>query len=274
MIGVGIVSFNRPYYLRRLLKSLEAQTELDTDFHLLQDGAVNRFSAIRRANDFDIEACVKLFERARLPAKQVHLQETNVGTAINQREGINWLAEHYERIMIIEDDVILSPHWFRLARVLFDEMIEHPGVFGFTPGFRRMCDMSETWDNLGYMQSTTQHMWTECFTAQTWRRIQPYLAPYYALIDDCDYAERPREEISKLHFSRGASKGDTSQDWARVVAIDLSGMQRMQCTVNRGMSIGREGINFNSGYYDALKLAQQTPYIFESDAIREGFIWL
>ena len=274
MIGVGIVSFNRPYYLRRLLKSLMAQTELDNaEFHLLQDGAVNVYSDIRYANDFDIGACVKLFNHARLPGKQVHRQEHNVGIAINQREGIGWLSEMYERIMIIEDDVLLSPHWFRLASILFDEMEGQSDVFGFTPGFRRLCDKGATLDNLGYVERTKQHLWTECFTAQSWRGIQEHLAPFYALVSDCDYDNRPRKEISEMHLERGASKGDTSQDWARVVAIELSGMKRMQCTVNRGMSIGRHGVNFNSSFYDMMKLSEQTPYTFEDDAIRDGFEW-
>ena len=275
MIGVGIVSFNRPYYLRRLLKSLMAQTELDNaEFHLLQDGAVNMFSKKRRAQEFDIGACVKLFDQARLPSKLVHRQEHNVGVGINQREGIGWLSETYERIMIIEDDVLLSPHWLRLARILFDEMETQPDVFGFSPGFRRMCDMGDSYPNMGYMEQTKQHLWTECFTAQNWWRIQEHMAPFYALIADCDYNYRPRETISALHLGRGAPKGDTSQDWARVVAIELSGMQRMQCTVNRGFSIGRTGINFNNSYYEGLHLGEQAPYIFDDDATREGFEWL
>ena len=274
MIGVGIVSFNRPFYLRRMLKTLEAQTELDAEFHLLQDGAVNVFSDRRKANDFDITRCVEIFNKAKLPRKEVHQHEQNVGIYFNQREGIEMLCERYDRVMMIEDDVLLSPHWFRLARILFDQLPDHPDVFGFSPGFRRMCEMDKTLDNLGYVQTTTQHLWTECFTPQAWREIQPHMQPYYDLVSECDYGQRPRDEISKLHLSRGATKGDTSQDWARVVAIQLSGMRRVQCTVNRGMSIGMQGVNFNVGVYNMLKLGDQRPFEFESDAAREGFDWL
>ena len=41
MIGIGIVSFNRPHYLKQLLASLEAQVDVPAlSWHLFQDGAV------------------------------------------------------------------------------------------------------------------------------------------------------------------------------------------------------------------------------------------
>jgi len=274
MIGVGIVSFNRPYYLRRVLKSLMAQTELDNaEFHLLQDGAVNVFSGKQKANAFDIGACIKLFDKARLPGKMVHRQEHNVGISINQRDGIDWLSEHYERLMIVEDDAVLSPHWFRLARLLFERFEDSPQVFGFTPGFRRLCDKDAIMDNLGSVQPTTQHMWTECFTADKWHAIQKHMTPYYELVNHSDYGKRPHDDVGALHAARGVEERASSQDAARVVAIKLAGMVRMQCTVNRGFSIGRYGVNFDGNWYDMMKLGEQTPYVFDDDAAREGF-WL
>ena len=274
MIGVGIVSFNRPYYLRRVLKALMAQTELDNaEFHLLQDGAINKFSGNKKANGFDIGACVKLFNNAQLPGAMIHRQEQNVGISINQREGIDWLSEHYERIMIIEDDALLSPHWFRLARILFKHYQDCPEVFGFTPGFRRLCDKDAIMDSLDSVQPTTQHMWTECFTADSWHKIQPGMTPYYEMVNHGDYGKRPVAKIQELHKSRGIEERAVSQKAARVVAIKLAGMVRMQCTVNRGFSIGRNGVNFDGNWYDMMKLGEQTPYVFEGDAAREGF-WL
>ena len=275
MIGVGIVSFNRPYYLRRALKALEAQTELDnTEFHLLQDGAVNLFNRKQYANDFDIAKCVKLFDKARLPGKQAHVQEHNVGISINQREGIDWLSEHYEQIMIIEDDALLSPHWFRLARILFGHYQDCPEVFGFTPGFRRLCDKDAIMDSLDSVQPTTQHMWTECFTSDAWHKIQPGMTPYYEMVNHSDYGKRPVAKIQELHKSRGIEERAVSQDAARVVAIKLAGMVRMQCTVNRGLCIGRQGVHFDGNWYDMYHLGEQVPYVFESDGAREGFDWL
>ena len=273
MIGVGIVSFNRPFYLRRVLKSLEAQTDIDNaEFHLLQDGAVNKFSDTRYANEFDIIKCLGLFDRAKLPSKQVHLQKHNMGVSINQREGIDWLAERYERIIIIEDDALISPHWFRLAAVLFDQFEDCPDVFGFTPGFRRMCDGDAAMDNLDYVHVTGQHMWTECFTAGAWHGIQEHMLPYYDLVNHGDYHTRPNVKIRALHKARGVEERASSQDAARVTAIKLTGMVRMQCTVNRGLCIGRNGMNFNNAYYEGLQLGEQIPYAFDSDATRGMFI--
>lgn len=273
MIGVGIISFNRPMYLRRLLKSLEAQTEKIAEFHLFNDGAINSISGNVYARKNDIEFCLRFFEKSRLPQKTTHAREGNVGIAIHQKEAIDFMSEQYDRIMIVEDDVILSPHWFRLARILFDEMAQHENVFSFNPGFRRMCDESELKNSLDTVQVTDQHMWCECFTANNWKRIQAHLKPYYDLVWDCDYRQMPREKIVELHKRRGSQQKGESQDVARVVAIALEGMYRVQCTANRGVSIGRQGLHFNDNFYQFLKLDKQFPYVHESDAHRRAFRW-
>jgi hypothetical protein len=80
-LGVGVISFNRPGYLRRVLASLEAQTQVDdAEYWLFQDGAVNRFSGVPHGKQEDVEACRALFDRARLPNKHVTHWPDNVAS--------------------------------------------------------------------------------------------------------------------------------------------------------------------------------------------------
>ena len=45
MIGIALIAFDRPQYMRRLLASLEQQTDLEgVTVHLFQDGPINAFS--------------------------------------------------------------------------------------------------------------------------------------------------------------------------------------------------------------------------------------
>ena len=273
MIGVAIISFNRPYYLRRLLKTLEKQTSQKASYMLFQDGAVNKFSGRRYANNESVDACIKLFKRAKLPNKQLHIRKENVGVSNNIKAALDFMAQNFDRLMMVEDDVLLTPHWMRLAGILFNEMADRPKVASFSPGFRRYCKHYEIAGSLSGIQETTQHMWCESFTADTWRRMQPHLAPYYELINGIDYLFRDDDPIQALHKSRGSKEKGTSQDVARVVAIELEGMVRAQCTVNRGFSIGRSGIHFDNARYVEYKLGEQRPYVFSEDAERDSFEW-
>ena len=55
-IGVGIISWNRPEYLKELLASLEKNKQDDFEFHLFQDGSVCKFNTSEK--DRNITAIV------------------------------------------------------------------------------------------------------------------------------------------------------------------------------------------------------------------------
>jgi len=275
-IGVGIIAFNRPQYLRRLLASLEMQTDLSgCDFHMFLDGAVNPVSGNRYAEQKDIDACARLFEHARLPNRTIHRQERNVNIGIASLEATDTLASTYERIMQLEDDVVLSPDWFRLARLLYDELEMHPDVYSFSPGFRRAGAHSEDATNLGRIAYSWHHMWCECFTADRWERIRPEYMEYHAYIVKPDYLERPDGIVRKFFDGLGGMPPDLacSQDGGREMAIRRNGMCRAQCAVNRALGIGKYGIHFTPRIFAKMGFAQQTPFMFASDATREGFEW-
>jgi hypothetical protein len=275
-IGVGIIAFNRPQYLRRLIASLEMQTDLSgCEFHLFLDGAVNAVSGNRYAHQKDIDACARLFERARLPNRNVHRQEHNVNIGIASLEATDTLASTYERIMQLEDDVVLSPDWFRLARVLYDELEAHPDVYSFSPGFRRVGTRSEDAANLGRITYGWHHMWCECFTADRWARIRDAYMEYHAYIAEPDYLERIDGVVREFFDGLGGMPPDLacSQDGGREMAIRRNGMRRALCAVNRALGIGQHGIHFTPLVFKEMGFARQTPFMFAGDATREAFTW-
>ena len=191
-IGVGILAFNRPQYLRRLVKSLEMQTDLhDVDFHLFLDGIVNQASGIQYAYQKDVDACEQLFERARLPNRHIHKNKHNVNIGIASLQVTDMLVDNYELIMQLEDDVVLSPDWFRLARILYGELEDHPDTYSFSPGFHRYETHSKDAANLGRVVYDSHHMWCECYTPDRWRRIRDYYMEYHALIVEPDGEAAP-----------------------------------------------------------------------------------
>jgi len=275
MIGVGIIAFDRPNYLRRLLASLEAQTDLEgVDFHLYLDGAVNPVSGVRYGKQKGIDTCARIFNMAKLPNKFIHIREANANIGIASFEATEQLAATYERVMQMEDDIVLSPHWFRLARILYDELEAHPDVYSFSPAFRR-THRKEI--DAQYMDTVTygwNHMWCECFTADRWQRIRPEYMEYHELISEVDYIERFEEPIQKLYARKGMRPGlARSQDGGREMTIRLNGMRRAALAVNRAIGIGQRGIHFTPEIFKRLGFENQAPFIFADDATREGFTW-
>jgi len=276
MIGIGIVSFDRPHYLKQLLASLEAQVDMPpVDWHLFQDGAVNEFSGREVGDKERIQEAAKAFLYARLPGGKIaHIHAANVGVGINQFEAYELMCTTYRHIVMLEDDVILSPYWARLLPILFSELEQRPDVFGFTTGFRRWCKREELEQWLPQVGAGHPHWWMIAFTPDRWERIKPHFMRYYDLIKEHDYGQLPHERVMALFRSVGYAHHASSQDGGKDMAVQLAGMHRVRTTVNRGISIGREGVHFNPALFEKMGFHEQEPYVFESDKVRERFEWV
>jgi len=273
-IGVAILSFNRPQYLSQLLASLEAQTDLDGfDFHLFQDGAVNRFSGVEWAKQEDIDLCIALFCASQLPNKTIHVSDDNIGIALNVWRLMDHMSAHYERIMQIQDDIKLSPYWFRMARHLYADLEQRPGVFSFSPCFKRKCRPDEINDSLGRLVYTRHHWWCECYTANGWYKILDHFLEYMTLVKGVDNNYRPHDEIHALYKSKGWPGKATSEDNALGMSCFLADLLRAEMVVNRGLYIGEQGVHWSPENYKRAGWKDQLPYKFDNDITRSQFDW-
>ena len=274
MIGVGIIAFKRAFYLRRMLKSLEAQTDLSGfDFHFFQDGAVNEYSSRVYAIPSEIGQSVRLFERSKLPNKEIHKRERQVNVGINSFEAWEYMTQRYDKVMMVENDVLLSPHWFKLAKILYEETPDD--VFSFSPGFMRQCEKADITANLNRVTvPDTFHFWCECFTPEKWHRIRPlYLDFYDTFIRGIDFKQRNQQGIKDWHTAQGFPCSITTQDAGIQTSIWANNINHACCTVNRGMGIGMVGLDFRAPLFEEYGFARQIPYVFDSDATRDGFEW-
>jgi len=276
VIGIGIISFDRPQYLGQLLESLEQQVDAPPmAWHLFQDGAVNKFSERVVGDQGRIQEAIRAFLTARLPGvKEAHVRRTNVGIGINQFEAYEFMCNRYEQIVVLEDDVVLSPYWARLLPALFDGLEARPDTFGFTTGFRRRCERETINDHLDRVSPGRPHWWMIGFTPDRWARIRPHYLRYYEMIQECDYGHLPHSKIMALFEEVGHTHHASSQDGGKDMAVHCAGMHRAQLTVNRGIGIGREGLHFNPGLFERMGFHDQEPYVFESDKTRGGFEWV
>jgi hypothetical protein len=249
-----------------LLASLEQQKNAgDVDHHLFQDGIKNEYSGRMAADERLWNRTRGLYDKAHLPHKYTHLQLRNQGIGLHQCQATEWMAMQYNYILMVEDDVVLSPHWLRLCRVLFEQFADWPRIFGFSPGFKKRGTNE---DGLLYKCDT---WFCEAFTAHAWRRTRIDYANYIRIIRGVDYIERDHERIRGLFAEYKWGNPSTSQDSAKDMALTAAGMCRVVCEVNRAISIGKRGIHMTPERFTRMGFENQTPYTHPGDATREQF---
>lgn len=265
-LGIALISFYRHWYFRKLIKSLENQTYVEnTDFHLFNEGSRNWKNNKLRAEQADIDESVSVFEKSKLPNKNYHISDKQYGVAIHQFKACEYMADKYDYVLVIEDDVILSPHYLQLVRAMIDQFMDNPEVFGVSAHFLRQCKESEIpkyLNKAGFMES---HWWAFCFSSAKWNQMRPYFLEYYEYVKNIDYKERPNAEIRKFFSDNGFIKQQTSQDAGKDYALWKAGLKRINTYVNRGMYTGIRGEHANPTLMAKYEVDKQKPYIFESD---------
>ena len=105
-----VLTFNRPFSLQRLLTSLEASDyktnswELLLEIHIDGGGGVEGEKVREVANNFKFE----------FGSKHVLEEDVNIGVMAAWKNA--WAWRENELFIVIEDDVEMSPHWFRALR--------------------------------------------------------------------------------------------------------------------------------------------------------------
>lgn len=272
--GVGIISFDRPIYLNKLLKSMALNDLEGWDVHLFQDGEVNKFSGRQTTVKGMTEKCIKIYQKSGLGT--VHRRGVNVGNAINQFEAIEFMADNYDKFLIIEDDVIISKYYFKLLKLL-DKYIED-NVFSGNLGFKRLCDRSNIIYNLNRLVKSNDkvgssvHWWAELYTSKNWHKVRKDFLTYYEFVKNVDYKLRPSKEITEFFHSQGFTISQTSQDAGRDFALYKNNMIRLTTVVNRGIYIGEYGMHFRPLLYARGGWDKQYPYIHPTDRGLKRFV--
>ena len=128
--------YNRPKHTERILQNLLQQPEItNTPIYIWSDGA-------KSADDQQAVEEVRALCR-QFPKAQLHCQPTNRGLAHNIVEGVTNLLQTHDRVIVLEDDLILSPYFLRwmndaLSLYASEKRIAHlhAGTFYTSPKLR------------------------------------------------------------------------------------------------------------------------------------------
>lgn len=243
MIGIGIISWNRPQYLKQLVKSLKKNDLSNCDFHLFQDGHTCKFTKKRVTKPEKISESIKIFDKSKLPNKEFHIQEKNVSVAINQFEAMQFLYNNYKQFIFLENDVIVSPNFISVMKKLLNQFENDKRVACISSGFGLLCNKDKVKESLNKVVFKNGHFWAEACWSKKWKIIEKAYMPYYNIVKDKSYRKRDEYAIKKLFSKSGIKMINTSQDNGKDWAIIKTGMKRARLVVNRSTGIGDYGIH-------------------------------
>lgn len=241
-LGIAIMAYTRPDYLRRTLDSLAANDLSDCDVHLWQDGALG-------GDDLPgVEASLRVWEAAALPSKTLHWAERNLCCAAQRYRLMPWMAEHYERFICMDNDVLLGRWAIRHMRTLFEQYEGAPGIGSISPAFKLECPKGQQDAYRDKCRRLRGHFWCEGWWRETWAQVWPWYERYYELVRDVDYR------------SVGLHAGGRVADWNRSLGLDgytegpssdtalargliMAGLGRLRLCVNRATGIGERGLH-------------------------------
>lgn len=122
---IALFAYNRPQHLQQALKSLARCERLDScELHIFSDGAKNTeqnvaVEAVRHvAREWAIRLHGSVIERPQ-----------NLGLARSIRTGVTDLSERFGRVIVVEDDLIVSPDFLRYMLDALDRYQDTPQVY-------------------------------------------------------------------------------------------------------------------------------------------------
>jgi hypothetical protein len=274
-------SFNRPDLMRELLEGL-AKNRTDLEhidiIHYVDGGPKSKQSEIQA-----------IIEQSGVPYSSIVLREENYGVGRNiigaRRDLFD--IQGYERVILIEDDLIPGPNFITTTLALADWARQYNDV-----GMVQVWNLPKqpiTEDDLDVVVPTHEHFYTYCIDVEVWDEIKQTLYDYeQAYLEGVAYADKDwrgiRKRFMKPRYSkhRVVRKGlnllpadsnhpapfgprlkrnvPTSQDAITALALWENGFVRIATLAPRAVMKGVDGVHSSAKVFEKLGLNNQAQY--------------
>lgn len=248
---VFLISYNRPRILARTLEALRSQTCRDFRPTLVQDGPRDAGDS---AETEAIGQCIDIFRRA-FPGGEVLRQEANAGVGLNilraQQRAFRELG--LAAAFFFEDDLVLHRTYleqlFHLREVLFPFRYYAP-YFACYGQLHAFSAHSEHIPGTG-LRFMDHSLWAYGLFRDHWLEEQKLLEPYFSYLRAVPYHRRKNGIIEDIFRRLGYPHPISSQDGARIVALQVLKRCAVTTIPRRASYIGEIGEHsFASTYSD------------------------
>jgi hypothetical protein len=191
------------------------------------------------------------------PSSSVYESEGNIGICENWRkaEQTMFVNKGYNEVLFLEDDLVLSKHYFQTISNMFDAFRDDPSI-GF---FNAYSENKEEGNNSD--MDKMGHLWSYGTTKESWQQRQDFFNKYYEIVSGKDYAYRPVDKIYELYNDVSANPNVAhSQDGAKCIAMMLSKQIKVSTSRNLAKYIGAQGFHATQQFYDSMGFADMPVY--------------
>lgn len=253
--GVMIIAFNRPEYLKKLLTSIEKNPHSKTlPFYFMLDGG-------KRAKQEELSALIKA---SSIKHKYIIARQRNYGCAKNHIDGRRFMFDwcNYNRVIEIEEDVELSPHYFKVLLNLDEWARKQYANVGMTQCFTYcFLDRKKKERRLNEVAYFPKDWWklvTFCYTKEVWDNMKPILYEYEVrFVDKIPLTDEFAKERSQPGFSKYAKN---IRDWVRA-------LMHHRATIKKGdKQLFPEG--------DGSKVIERSKIMTNQDVMMALSLWL
>lgn len=256
-VPIVIYGFDRPDYLDRLCAGLLAQRGVRPDparVHLLADGAVSARTGCVHGAPARIAASIAAFRR-HFPEGTVHAAPRNLGIADNILRGQRLVFETLDQPTgyFFEDDLEPGPHYLAALEAVRERTGPHAARVAYFAAYGEPR-LAVAGPEVGYVR--LGHHWGYGLRREAWRRVQDWLAPWWAAIRENDYPARNKPRLLALWRDREVASEGVGEDAATALACADLGLVRVNTDVCFARYIGEEGEHFTPQIFRRLGFAE------------------
>ena len=280
------VSFNRPDLMKQLLDGLHENID-DLDgidvYHYIDGGPKSDQPAIQ-----------KIIETSEVPCTSVVLREENYGVGRNLIGARRDLFDlhGYERVILIEDDLIPGPNFIKTTLSLADWAKSYNDV-----GMVQVWNLPHreiTEIDLDVVEPTHEHFYSYCIDVGVWNEIKETIYTYESqYLQGVSYANKDWRAIRKKFMKPRYTKNrimresplllpsdfehpapfgkrlkrtvPTGQDAITALALWEKGFVRIATLAPRAVMKGVDGVHSTPEVFDKLGLNKQAQYVWEQE---------
>lgn len=134
---IAFFAFNRPQHTKRTLAALAANREaIETDLHVFVDGPRNDVDQPLVAEVVSVANAAQGFRSVR-----VEISDTNRGLYHAITTGVSTIIDTSNRVIVVEDDILVSPHFLSYMNEALDRyrfMPQVGSIHAYSPPIREL----------------------------------------------------------------------------------------------------------------------------------------
>lgn len=231
--AVSLVGFNRPNYFKECVDSLAKNDLSGVDVFCFVDGGPQS-----KADEY-----AKIVDAAGIEVKNFIAQPTNIGCGNHMIYVRELLLEErkYDRLLIIEDDVVVTSSYVKFMSTLADWGYNQQGV-GVISGFSPIKTAASDIDAVSGDVFLGDSNWISyLISREVWHAIRLDMLEYRDLfLSNCDYHARNHSEIRNWLYAKVVNRQNLPKTFPE--CVELFWKKQTSKFVNRSSATGQDGV--------------------------------